>query len=233
MSIDPKAWIDHLQAHLPVARAGREPEGVHQVRVATRRLQSFLRLSGLRVLLDDLRWVRGAMGAVRDLDVLLGTRPPAPFAAFLRAERRVATLRVRKLVADKRTSALLDALRTLPLLDENDGHRRLQRDVQRVLADGDHFEHCPLDAESLHTLRRHAKALRYGLDWLSLQRSGLKPLQEALGESNDAYVALSLLRRWPDHPSLPDYEASLRARLEGSRVVALQSWRVARLDLLL
>lgn len=60
-----------------VVRLGVDPEGVHQARVATRRLRSDLRL--VRSLVDplwvadlrrDLRWLGGALGAVRDLDVL-------------------------------------------------------------------------------------------------------------------------------------------------------------------
>ena len=60
-----------------VVRLGVDPEGVHQARVATRRLRSDLRL--VRPLVDpawvddlrrDLRWLGDALGAVRDLDVL-------------------------------------------------------------------------------------------------------------------------------------------------------------------
>ena len=67
-----------LLAHDPGVRLGDDPEDVHQARVATRRLRSDLRTfrdlldadwaQGLR---DRLKVVAGALGAVRDADVLL------------------------------------------------------------------------------------------------------------------------------------------------------------------
>jgi CHAD domain-containing protein len=66
-----------LITHDPDVRIGTDPEGVHQVRVATRRLRSDLRT--FRSLLDrgwreelrsELGWLGGELGPVRDLDVL-------------------------------------------------------------------------------------------------------------------------------------------------------------------
>ena len=77
-------WLDHLVAHLPVAREGRDAEGAHQIRVAGRRLIVWLELSGYGVLRDDLRaLVRGA-GRVRDLEVLLQETLPRSFEHWLR-----------------------------------------------------------------------------------------------------------------------------------------------------
>jgi CHAD domain-containing protein len=47
---DARDWV----AHLPLALSGEDPEGVHQVRVAGRRLRAYLDLLGFRVLKDDL-----------------------------------------------------------------------------------------------------------------------------------------------------------------------------------
>ena len=67
-----------LVAHDPGVRLGDDPEDVHQVRVATRRLRSDLRT--FRPVLDpewdeslraELKWLGGLLGAVRDADVLL------------------------------------------------------------------------------------------------------------------------------------------------------------------
>ncbi len=66
-----------LVLHDPVVRAGEDPEGVHQARVATRRLRADLRT--LRPVLDsawseplrdELRWIGTLLGRVRDADVL-------------------------------------------------------------------------------------------------------------------------------------------------------------------
>ena len=67
-----------IVAHDPGTRLGRDPEELHDMRVATRRLRAFLRAG--RPLLDvdwaealrlELRWLGGVLGPVRDLDVLV------------------------------------------------------------------------------------------------------------------------------------------------------------------
>ncbi len=72
-----RASVSRLLDHHPIAVQGDDPEGVHQMRVATRRLRSDLRT--FRPLLDreatvplrdELRWLGEVLGAVRDPDVL-------------------------------------------------------------------------------------------------------------------------------------------------------------------
>jgi CHAD domain-containing protein len=96
-----------LLAHDPGARLGREPESLHQMRVATRQLRAVLRAA--RPLLmpewadslrDELRWLGRLLGPARDLDVQLAyfreesaaldardRRPLIPFIAHLEAQR--------------------------------------------------------------------------------------------------------------------------------------------------
>jgi CHAD domain-containing protein len=71
------ADISRLVAHDAAARLGEDAEGVHQARVATRRLRSnlrtfdpVLRSSPTVGPIKDLRWLGRALGVVRDLDVL-------------------------------------------------------------------------------------------------------------------------------------------------------------------
>ncbi len=66
-----------LLVHHPVAVVGADPEGVHQMRVAARRLRSDLRTFRPLVdravtdpVRDELRWLGQVLGAVRDPDVL-------------------------------------------------------------------------------------------------------------------------------------------------------------------
>lgn len=70
--------VARLVAHDPGVRTGHDPEDVHKMRVATRRLRSDLRT--FRPVLDtawsepvrgELEWLGGLLGAVRDSDVLL------------------------------------------------------------------------------------------------------------------------------------------------------------------
>jgi len=96
-----------LLAHDPGARFGREPESLHQMRVATRQLRAVLRAA--RPLLapdwadslqNELRWLGQLLGHARDLDVQLAyfceesaamdvrdRRPLAQFIAHLETER--------------------------------------------------------------------------------------------------------------------------------------------------
>jgi CHAD domain-containing protein len=112
----------------PVVRVGEDPEGVHQARVATRRLRSDLRT--FRSLLepewnnslrDELRWIAGMLGAVRDADVLVA-RLTENARSLATADRDHADVLLKRL-ADARVDArtmLLDALRSpryLALLD--------------------------------------------------------------------------------------------------------------------
>jgi CHAD domain-containing protein len=47
------------------------------------------------------------------------------------------------------------------------------------------------DEQARHRLRRRARRLRYALEWLGQPANELIALQEALGRSNDAAVALA------------------------------------------
>jgi len=69
--------VHQILDHDPRVRLGGDPEDLHQLRVAVRRLRSDLRsLSGAvdasDRLADELRWVAGETSVARDLDVLLG-----------------------------------------------------------------------------------------------------------------------------------------------------------------
>jgi CHAD domain-containing protein len=71
-----KAAIARMQAADPDARRG-EPEGVHRLRAATRRLRSELKAVSHLVdrkwgehLEQELKWLAGGLGSVRDLDIL-------------------------------------------------------------------------------------------------------------------------------------------------------------------
>jgi CHAD domain-containing protein len=66
-----------LFRHDPVVRVGKDPEGVHQARVATRRFRSSLRSFSATLepewtahLRDRAKWLADRLGAVRDADVL-------------------------------------------------------------------------------------------------------------------------------------------------------------------
>ena len=117
--------VIRLLRHDPVVRLGTDPEGVHQARVATRRLRSDLRT--FRTVLDqewtaalrlELGWLGGELGAARDADVLLERLTARvgelPEAGGEGARRVIGALAQRRVQA---RAGLLEALRSDRYLD--------------------------------------------------------------------------------------------------------------------
>jgi CHAD domain-containing protein len=68
--------LEAMQAHDPGTRLGRDPEELHKMRTAVRRLRAILRAVRpmldpvwLRELRSELEWLATVLGTVRDLDV--------------------------------------------------------------------------------------------------------------------------------------------------------------------
>jgi CHAD domain-containing protein len=120
-----RALLEHEQ----VALEGADPEGVHQMRVAVRRIRAALKADGADLdavadaLQSELRWLGGVLGAVRDLDVQLAYLrglsadfDPAERDAVerlllgLRTKRRLARRRLLTALRGSRYRALLSAL---------------------------------------------------------------------------------------------------------------------------
>src|SRR5262249_50034841 len=73
-----RSLFETIRAHDPGTRLGKDPEDLHKMRTGVRRLRAILRAA--RSLFDveqsealrtELDWLGTALGAVRDLDVLL------------------------------------------------------------------------------------------------------------------------------------------------------------------
>jgi inorganic triphosphatase YgiF len=100
--------LGHLLGNWSAVMIARDPEGVHQMRVALRRLRSSLTLfagpfrASMRMLEEEVRWLAGVMGEARDLDVFQDDvfRPAAEahgdderlqgLATLVRTRRRIA-----------------------------------------------------------------------------------------------------------------------------------------------
>lgn len=124
------ASVVRLTEHDTMMRLGTDPRGVHQARVATRRLRSDLRT--FRALLDrewasalrdELDWLARLLGVVRDGDVMLermrrhvaqlpevDARGAAAVVATLEATRGEAHARLLEALRGERYFALLDRL---------------------------------------------------------------------------------------------------------------------------
>lgn len=185
--------VTRLLLHLPVARLGVDPEGLHQARVATRRLRSDLRTFG--PLIDDvwatqlrreLQWLAVGLGKVRDADVLdanlvevLRAHPEidpdagATVRARLAAQRDRDRLDLLGHLADRRAIELLDHLvdaagmpRTRRRADKPAAEalpRLVDKAWRRLQGAVDALGASTEDVE-LHQVRILAKRLRYAAE---------------------------------------------------------------------
>jgi CHAD domain-containing protein len=187
-----RASVDQLDSELPRARLGNDPEGVHQARVATRRLRSDLRTYG--PLLDaswreatraELKWLADALGAVRDADVLslrlaeavtvvaIDADAAAAISARLDEQRNTARSTLDEVLDGPRTASLLHELRrsasdpptTLSALGRAELRLRplVRRPWRKLARAVDRLGKEPSAAE-LHRVRLLAKRSRYAAE---------------------------------------------------------------------
>ena len=202
-----------------IAAAAGQPEHVHQARVALRRLTTLQREFGAWSDASDAQWSDGArnvfkaLSATRDRDAIAAWLGPALRAAggtlpslgeAAPASDATAVFRARET-----TQCLLQLLAFVqppPALDGAGDVRalarprlaRLHRQVQRA---GLAFD--ALDDAARHRARKRLKRLRYAAESLSAlwpakswaaYAQRLRDAQEALGRSQDATVAETMLR---------------------------------------
>jgi CHAD domain-containing protein len=177
-----------MLAHDPGVRLGDDPEDVHQLRVATRRVRAFLR-AARRFFADDrgetarteLAWLADLLGDVRDLDVLierirdertrldLPTQPGAAHVAdLLVAEREAARGRLLNAMRTKRYVRLLARIEELaenPPLEGDDVpvEKLARREFKKLRRAAAALDAHPSDDE-VHKVRVRAKRARYAAE---------------------------------------------------------------------
>jgi triphosphatase len=129
-----RSVLYHIAANEPAVLAGL-PDGVHQMRVGVRRLRAaiwvfsdLLRSKQTETIKQDLKWLAGKLGPVRDLDVFLATRiksleaadPPiaglSDLVAELEYKRAVAAEAAKAAIASARYRLLI--LNTLEWIED-------------------------------------------------------------------------------------------------------------------
>jgi CHAD domain-containing protein len=200
-------------AHEPGTRIGEDPEELHDMRVATRRMRAAMKIFEgalpvrARALRDSLKWVAGALGEVRDLDVQLGhledwvseaapenQEPLMALRAVLGGQRAKARKAMLRVLDSRRYARLIASFASFlqkgpsrraagarqPIMEAApDLVRKPYRKVRKL---GD-----PLTEESsgeeFHELRKKGKRLRYALEFLS----GIygEPIKEFVGPLRD------------------------------------------------
>jgi CHAD domain-containing protein len=208
--------------HLPLALAG-ESEGIHQMRVAGRRVRVVVPLVARKPESRRVRRARRTLKALiraaapaRDLDVCLAlfdahVAAPSPEAKVLRARLRAARSRsrrrMREVILDEEIPTLRRDLRMLLGTPEPVPAVLARIRETRDLAGGELLGWLEklgeqFDANGLHDLRRRVRRLRYvaeAADELTGAASKapkrLKRLQERLGGIHDPYVLAAWLAR--------------------------------------
>lgn len=221
--------LEHLRDNLESAATDSDAEGVHQVRVATRRIASWLELAGRRSLRDDLRWLRRRAGALRDLDVLLarGDTPAALRRKWVTA-RIKAHQELSAAARSARVAGLLESLAIMPPISIQEARARIPIIRAMVLRRGEQFCEDAVDTEALHRLRRGARRLRYALEWVGEDVKPLRRLQDVLGAANDAVVALAHVDQEGNSPEDMRYREKMVVRLSEQIDEVVKEWGVHR-----
>lgn len=183
--------VIRLIRHDSVVRLDLDPEGVHQARVATRRLRSDLRTfrplldeAWAASLRDELRWLARGLGDVRDGDVLLERLRrrvselglddgAAPVLRALETSRDAALTALLESLRSDRYAQLLDRLvdaANAPALGHDAGEPAaeavptlVRRPWHRLAKRAKALGPSPSDGQ-LHEVRIHTKRVRYAAE---------------------------------------------------------------------
>jgi CHAD domain-containing protein len=208
--------IRALLAYEAGTRSGADPEDLHQMRVALRRMRSVLKLSGTLVgdgaepVRAELGWLGQSLGEVRDHDVLIGhlreviadfevRDQPAGrrlVSGFV-TERAAAKRRLTKALSSARYSTLLREVSLLTrssaaVPDEPHDLVAGLAKPHRKLAKA--VRALPADPpdDDLHALRIHGKKLRYAaeLAQTSAKKKRAKRIKKLINATRDFQTVL-------------------------------------------
>jgi len=240
-----------IEAHDPGTRLGRDPESLHDMRVAVRRARALFR-TGRRVIAGDMKAVESGLkelgrvlGDVRDLDVLID-RLRVEAEGLGEDDRRafetaIDSLARERSAARERLLVALDSDLYLRLLDD------LERMAQELRLSGDAAtlpdlvdrqaaklrkiaKSLPKDPpdDDLHALRKAGKRTRYAAELAGDKKlvKRAKELQDVLGEHQDAVVAAERLRELAAaaEPDAAFAAGRLAEREEARRLEARKRW---------
>jgi len=246
--VDPAAPPqDHMKAMLeqqvreirlydPGTRLGKDPENLHQMRVATRRFRSILRAARpmlipewAQTLRSELAWLGGILGAVRDLDVLLedlqheaislGPSEQKVFELLLRSFDSQRSILQNSLLEGLRSDRYLQLLNRIekasiqpPFVDT---HVMLQeiaaKEFRKLRKALKHLTPHSSD-EDLHRLRIRTKRARYAAELA--ERSVGKPASRFIHEIKAFQTLLG------KHQDAVMAEQRLRERIRSSRSIS-------------
>ncbi len=243
--------VGWLLAHDPGTRLGTEPESLHQLRVATRRLRAVLRTARpilrpawVTTLEQELTWLSELLGPARDLDVQIAhfteesanldardRKLLAPFIAHLRTQREA----VQQMVVSELTSArYVELIRRLQQAAQNpsvvespltvrDLARQEFKKLRKAIS---RLTPSPSDT-ALHTIRIKTKRARYAAE---LTRSSVgKPASRFIKSARAVQDLLGLhqdaIQAERHVRQFLKYSTSIRAGFVAGRMVERQQQR--------
>ncbi|MFV3131839.1 CHAD domain-containing protein [Niveispirillum sp. KHB5.9] len=246
--------LGHMMANEPVTRLGRDPEGVHQMRVALRRLRSALQIFKPFIPADQMdslgprvKDLASALGPAREWDVFLGELLP-PVSVALQGHDGLASLEMAARAARDRGYAQVRATLADP------AHTALLLDLA-AWVDGRGWRNQPVSEQSTLLLspvidmagalldKRHRQARKRGRGFARLApaprhelRISLKKLRYAADFFRSLYEGKALRRFLEDMSAFQDRLGHLQdvatvdklvAELEGTAGAALPAdWRL-------
>ncbi|WP_284748430.1 CHAD domain-containing protein [Amycolatopsis sp. RTGN1] len=210
--------IRALLAYEPGTRSGADPEDLHQMRVALRRMRSVLKLSGRLVgdgaepVRAELGWLGQSLGEVRDHDVLIGhvreviadfevRDQPAGrrLVSLFVTERAAAKRRLTRALSSARYSTLLQEVSLLTRGTPASTAAEERHDLVAGLAKPHRklskaVRALPADPpdDDLHALRIHGKKLRYAaeLAQTSAKKKRAKRIKKLIKATRDFQTVL-------------------------------------------
>lgn len=215
-----QACLKHYRQNEDVVLALRQPEALHQARVALRRLRAAFTLfkpviaadTAYPALRSELRWFTAQLGDARDLDVYLKRDLPEEELQAVSRAREQAYDRVIEAMNDARSRLLVIDLAGWLALGSWRGESRAVRPITPFAAKrldrlwgaveptGRRLEQ--MGEEERHRLRIEVKKMRYAVEFFTdLYRpskakkhfvASIEALQEALGLLNDIATARTL-----------------------------------------
>ncbi|MGH6954533.1 MAG: CHAD domain-containing protein [Alphaproteobacteria bacterium] len=241
-----RSCLGHLQANETAVLSGDDPESIHQLRVAVRRLRALFALFSRALpaqpagaLDQELRWLQGETGAARDWDVLIHD-VTGPVRAELPGEPALEALAAAAAAARERSRGVArDALRSPRFA-------LFQLGLEHWLASGGADEDARLGKYAAKALSRRDDKLRgagealSALDPVALHRVRIRvkklryagELFRSLFDRKAAKTYLSRLRLLQDSLGALN-DASVAARLVGGLGVPgvgpiIEGWIAAR-----